>query len=131
MTPRILSGRTFVTALALGALFLFPARFVPTAAAQDKAIDVQVEIQGHIEGLEAHHVEEIAEHLFQEAHRHVVDEDGPDVMVVHLLIVADDDGHGYTIHVAAGAYKEDVDFESVSTIETSLHQVVDDVDEHE
>ena len=129
MLLNIVPARIIITGLAIGALALLPARFLPTASAAGKAIDVQVEIQGHIEGLEAHHVEEIAEKLFEAAHEAVTEEDGPDVLVVHLLIAADDDGTGYTIHVAAGAFKEDVDFDSVDTIETSLHEVVDDVDE--
>ena len=124
-------SRMLVTGLAFGALILLPARFVPSVSAADKAIDVQVEVQGHIEGLEAHHVEEIAESLFADAHKTVTEEDGPDVLVVHLLIAADDDGSGYSIHVVAGAYTEDVDFESVETIESSLHEIVADVDEND
>jgi hypothetical protein len=132
MTLNALSGRIFTTALALGALlFLVTGRMAPTAAAAGKAIDVQVEVQGHIEGLEAHHVEEIAESLFKSAGETVTEEDGPDVLVVHLLIAADDDGNGYTIHVVAGAYTQDVDFDSVDTIEASLHEVVEDVDEND
>ena len=131
MTPRARMARCISTAIAIGALAFFPLRFAPAAAAQDKAIDVQVEVQGHIEGLEAHHIEELCEQLFEDAHQTVTDEDGPDVLVVHLLIAADDDGSGYTIHVAAGAYKQDVDFESVSTSETALHEVVEDVDDND
>lgn len=122
-------SRFLVSALAIVALLFLSGRFVPIASAADKAIDVQVEVQGHVEGLEAHHVEEICKSIFRDAHKTVTEEDGPDVLVVHLVIAADDDGGGYTIHVAAGAFAHDVDFDSVDTIEESLHEVVEEVDE--
>ncbi len=127
MSLKSVSSRTLIAVLALGALCVFSARLAPVAEAADKAVNVEVEVH-NVPGITEADVEDLAEKLFASAGQAVTEEDGPDVLVVHLIIEGDDDGSGFTIHVAAGAFKGDVDFDSADDLDDALHNVVEDVE---
>lgn len=119
--------------IALVSTLLGPAKAAPLQ--RETNVDVTVSVSGNIEGISAEDVEDLAEHLLEQASIAVTDEDGPDTIVLHLEIVVDDDGEGYEIHFAAAGWSDSVDIDSFDELDeiltTEIHEFVEVVEDEE
>jgi hypothetical protein len=117
-----------VFAVLAAALFLLGNTAAPARAA-DKQVDVSVTVTGNIEGISDQEVEDLCEHLLEAAHVAVTDGDGPDVIELHLAIHIDEDGEGFSIAFAAGAWSDTAEVESADDLDevltTEIHEFVE------
>ena len=113
----------------LASLFVLLGGVATPARAADKQVDVSVTVTGNIEGVTDKDVEDLCEHLLEAAHVAVTDGDGPDVIELHLAIHIDDDGEGFSIAFAAGAWSDTAEVESADQLDevltTEIHEFVE------
>ena len=111
------------------AAFVLIGGLASPARAADKQVDVSVTITGNIEGITEQHVEELTEHLLEAAHVAVTDSDGPDVIELHLTIHIDEDGQGFQIAFAAGAWSDTAECDGPDDLDevltTEVHEFVE------
>ena len=122
--PVCLAAAVFVVA----ALFS-SASAAPAPAQHHKSVDVSVSVVGNLEGVDQKDVEDLVEHLLEQGHVAVTDEDGPDVIELHIVIALDDDGQGFAIHLEAGAWKDGGDIDSIDQLDEFLQTEVTEFEE--
>jgi hypothetical protein len=122
-----------LAAAVLVAVGVFTPASAAPAPADHKSVDVSVTVVGDIDDVDEGEVEALAEHLLEAGHIAVTDDDGPDVIELHITIALDDDGHGFAIHFEAGAWKQDADINEISELEhvvqvevTEFEETIDD-----
>ena len=122
--PVCLAAAAFVVV----GLFL-PASAAPAPVQHQKSVDVSVSVVGNIEDVDQDEIEKLVEGMLEAGHIAVTDEDGPDVIEMHIAIALDDDGHGYAIHIEAGAWKGGGDIDDIDQIDEFLHTEVTEFEE--